>query len=65
VLEEDGDSYPTAGTVAWDDSTPVLLRTESWWHGGFSCRVDGGIVCDRGNGSISVSADGVGGAASG
>jgi hypothetical protein len=65
VLEEDGDSYPTAGTVAWDESTPVLLRTESWWHGGFSCRVDGGIVCDRGNGSISVSADGVGGAASG
>ena len=64
VLEEDGDSHPATGTVAWDDSTPVLKRTESWWHGGFSCRVDGDIVCARGNGSISVGAEGVGGAAS-
>jgi len=65
VLELDGDSYPATSTVSWDESTPVLQRTESWWHGGFSCRVEGGIVCDRGNGSISVGAEGVGGASSG
>jgi hypothetical protein len=51
--------------VTWNEATPVLQRTESWWHGGFSCRVEGGVVCERGNGSISVGAGGVGGAASG
>ena len=65
VLEADGSSRPARSAVTWDETTPVLLRTESWWHRGFSCRVDGGIVCDRGNGSISVDAEGVGGAASG
>lgn len=65
VLEEDGDSRPATSAVTWDEATPVLQRTESWWHGGFSCRVDGGIVCERGNGSISVGAEGVGGASSG
>lgn len=65
VLEEDGGSHPATSAVTWDETTPVLQRAESWWHGGFSCRVDGGIVCERGNGSISVGAEGVGGASSG
>ena len=25
---------------AWVDSATVLPPTESWWHGGFSCRVE-------------------------
>ena len=65
VLEADGDSHPAAGAVTWNEVTPVLQRTESWWHGGFSCRVADGIVCERGSGSISVGAGGVGGASSG
>ena len=64
VLEADGSSHPAAGAVTWDETTPVLQRTDSWWHGGFSCRVEGRLVCERGNGSISVGAGGVGGAAS-
>ena len=65
VLEADGGSGPGRGAVAWDASTTVLHRTESWWHGGFSCRVAGEeIVCERGNGSIAVGATGVGGASS-
>jgi hypothetical protein len=43
----------------------VLLRTDSWWHGGFSCRVEDHLVCERGNGSISVGAGRIGGASSG
>ena len=65
VLEGDGDSHPAPKAVSWNEATPVLRRTQSWWHGGFSCRVESGIVCERGNGSISVGAGGVGGAASG
>jgi hypothetical protein len=65
VLDEDGSSRPSDESVDWDASTPVLRRTESWWHGGFGCRVvDDDIVCERGNGSIAVSAGGVGGASS-
>lgn len=64
VLEADGDSSPAPKAVTWNEATPVLQRTESWWHGGFSCRVAGGIVCERGSGSISVGAEGVGGATS-
>ena len=65
VLEADGNSHPAAKAVTWNEATPVLHRTDSWWHGGYSCRVSGGIVCTRGNGSISVGAGGVGGASSG
>jgi hypothetical protein len=65
VLDSDGSSHPAPGAVTWDETTPVLRRTASWWHGGFSCRVEVDLVCERGNGSISVSADGVGGASSG
>jgi hypothetical protein len=64
VLEADGSSRPEARAVVWDETTPVLKRTESWWHGGFSCRVEARLVCERGNGSISVGVGGVGGASS-
>jgi hypothetical protein len=65
VLESDGSSHPAPSAVTWDETTPVLRRTASWWHGGFSCHVEGDLVCERGNGSISVGADGIGGASSG
>ena len=65
VLEPDGSSHPAPRAVTWSDETPVLRRAESWWHGGFSCHVEGDLVCERENGSISVSAGGIGGAASG
>jgi hypothetical protein len=64
VLEADGSSRPSTRAVEWDETTPVLRRTESWWHDGFSCRVEDRLVCERGNGSISVGAGGVGGASS-
>ena len=65
VLEADGGSEADDVDVAWDASTPVLLRAESWWHGGFSCSVaDTDVVCDRGAGSISVGPAGLGGASS-
>ncbi|MBA3383762.1 MAG: hypothetical protein H0T20_03810 [Actinobacteria bacterium] len=64
VLEADGSSHPAARAVTWNETTPVLQRTESWWHGGFSCRVEGDLVCESESGSISVGAGGVGGAAS-
>ncbi|HJV29977.1 MAG TPA: hypothetical protein VJ645_05610, partial [Gaiellaceae bacterium] len=59
VLEADGSSRPATHAVLWDETTPVLRRTQSWWHGGFSCRVSDGIVCTRASGSISVGAGGV------
>jgi hypothetical protein len=64
VLEADGSSRPAANPVVWDETTPVLGRAESWRHGGFSCRVEARLVCERGSGSISVGAGGVGGASS-
>ena len=65
VLEADGSSHPAPKAVTWNDATPVLRRTASWWHGGFSCHVEGDLVCERENGSISVGAGGIGGASSG
>jgi hypothetical protein len=65
ALGLEGRSEPTDADVTWDGATPVLRRTESWWHGGFSCRVvDSDLVCSSGSGSISVTPDGVGGASS-
>jgi hypothetical protein len=64
VLEADGSSHPAPRAVTWDETTPVLHRTDSWWHDGFSCRVEVHLVCERGSGSISVGADGIGGASS-
>jgi hypothetical protein len=65
VLEADGSSSGGDVHVVWNDSTPILRPTESWWHEGFSCRVaDADLVCDRGSGSIAVGPGGVGGASS-
>jgi hypothetical protein len=64
VLEADGSSHLAPRAVTWDETTPVLRRAQSWWHAGFSCRVDGGLLCERGSGSISLGAGGIGGAAS-
>ena len=64
-LERDGSSRPADADVTWDQATPVLRQTESWWHGGFSCRVlDSDLVCASATGSISVAPGGVGGASS-
>ena len=65
VLEPDGSSHPAPRAVTWDETTPILRRTASWWHGGFTCHVEIDLVCERGSGSISVGAGGVGGASSG
>ena len=65
VLEHDGSSEADDADVSWSAATPVLREAESWWHGGFSCRVeDAQIACDRGAGSISVGAERGGGASS-
>ena len=65
VLHGDGGSEADTVDVTWDAATPVLRPTESWWHGGFACRVDdSSIVCEREHGSITVGASGVGGASS-
>ena len=66
VLQADGESFTDDVDVAWDDRTPVLRRTESWWHGAFSCGVDddSSLACTAENGSIAVGRSGVGGASS-
>jgi hypothetical protein len=60
VLESDGDSRAADVRVAWDEDTPVLRTTESWWHAGFSCRVaNGDLVCvSLSGGKIAVDAAG-------
>lgn len=55
VLERDGRSRAADVDVPHDASTPVLLRAESWWLGGFSCRVVAeSVVCRAGDGAITV-----------
>jgi len=63
VLAADGSSrIDSEAPVAWDDSTPVLLAAESWWHGAFTCRVAAArIVCSAGDGSIEAGGGGIGG----
>lgn len=63
VLSAEGKAGLGPGSaVDWDDSTPVLLASESWWNGAVSCRVsDGDIVCSAGEGLISAGAGSVGG----
>ncbi len=58
VLRPDGSSRADRDAeVAWDDSTQVLLASESWWNGTVSCRVSGPrIICASGDGSIAVGA---------
>jgi hypothetical protein len=56
VLEPSGATRvePDA-VVAWDETTPVLLASESWWNGAVSCRVSAPrIVCAAGEGTIST-----------
>jgi hypothetical protein len=66
VLEADGSSHEDEDrAVAWDDSTPVLLPGESWWHGDVSCRADAReITCSSGPGELHVGAEGAAGASS-
>jgi hypothetical protein len=46
VLKADGSMFVDNVPVGWDEQTTVLRPTESWWHGGFSCRVSSGsLVC--------------------
>jgi hypothetical protein len=56
VLEPSGESRVEADAiVAWDESTPVLLASESWWNGSVACRVSPPrIVCAAGDGAISA-----------
>jgi hypothetical protein len=61
MLEPDGDVRATDVAVRWDDSTPVLNAAESWWHGGFTCRVVDGarLGCSSADGGVvEVGADG-------
>jgi hypothetical protein len=65
VLDDEGGSPTDDVDVVWTSTTPVLRQTESWWHAGFSCAVDGGaIVCSKGGESITVDPHGFGGASS-
>jgi hypothetical protein len=63
VLEPDGGSRAsTDEIVSWDDATPVLLASESWWNGDVSCSVAAGTIhCSAGDGAIAAGAGGVGG----
>jgi hypothetical protein len=63
VLSPDGKAgLESSSAVAWDDSTPVLLASESWWNGAVSCRVSGAdVVCSNGAGAISAGARSAGG----
>jgi hypothetical protein len=65
VLEPDGDVRADDDhAVTWDESTPVLQASESWWHGDFSCgAADGRLGCATASGGvIEVGPDGEGGA---
>ena len=60
VLEPDGSSAVEAVEVDWNDATPVLRSTESWWHDGYSCRIaDAELLCERGSGTIALGRGGV------
>ncbi|MGH3130920.1 MAG: hypothetical protein ACRDNX_08900 [Gaiellaceae bacterium] len=65
VLEPDGDSRPADVFVGWDETTPVLLSGESWWHGDVVCRAGGDdVTCStETGGEIVVGARGAGGLA--
>ena len=46
VLAADGSTSLGDMPVAWSSETTVLRTTESWWHGGFMCRVaERRLVC--------------------
>ena len=62
VLEPDGDSRVADVQIFWDDSTPVLKPSASWWNGAFSCRVDENraVCATGGGGTITVGGDAYG-----
>lgn len=46
VLAADGSTSVAGVPVSWSTETTVLRPTESWWHGGFVCRVsERRLVC--------------------
>ena len=63
VLERDGDTRATRRAVAWDARTPVLRRTESWWHAGFTCgaQADGLRCATLSGGAIFITPQRLGG----
>ncbi len=62
VLDAEGGSRPDDVTVDLGTAVPVLLPSESWWNGAFSCRVrDGAVTCASGDGAVTVSPGGLGG----
>jgi hypothetical protein len=63
VLDSEGRTRASRQRVAWDSSTPVLHRTESWFSGVFTCSVDDTtIVCSTVDGGmLAVDAYGVAG----
>jgi hypothetical protein len=66
VLEPDGSQHGAeASTVAWDQSTPVLLPSESWWNGDVACRAgERELSCTAADGELHLAAAGAGGASS-
>jgi len=63
VLAPDGSSRASVDeVVSWDDATPVLLASESWWNGTVRCSVVADTIhCSAGDGGIAAGAGGVGG----
>jgi|SRR5215210_6671723 len=63
VMDAEGRTHASSDEVEWNASTPVLLRTESWWNGPFGCRVDDAtIVCTTVDGGmLAVDERGIGG----
>ena len=60
VLEGDSGVRSANVAVNWNDSTPVLGASESWWHAGVNCRVHAGrLACSTADGGlIEVGSDG-------
>ena len=55
VLTADGTSRAAEVAVKWDESTPVLLASESFWIGRISCRaLATAIQCTTHGSTISV-----------
>ena len=64
VLEPNGDVRADDVAVTWDERTPVLQASESWWHSDFSCSAaEGRLGCATASGGvIEVGPDGEAGA---
>lgn len=59
VLDSDGGSRVADTPVYWDESTPVLKPSASWWNGAFFCRVEEGraVCATEAGGRITVGSD--------